>query len=54
MKVLIFCHTKKLIKWPYLIYINSVHHMHEINHDHLMIAHQINVRLLIVNEHQRN
>jgi len=35
-----------------IININNIHHIHEMNHDPLMIAHQTSVCLLIVNEQQ--
>ena len=34
--------------------VKSVHYIHEINHDPLMIAHQKGVCFLIVNEQQTN
>ncbi len=37
-----------------LLNINNGLHIHEFNHDPLMIAHQIGVRLLILDEQQTN
>ena len=38
----------------YLINMNDVFHIHEFNHDPLMIAHQIGVHFLILGEQQTN